>query len=64
MPEPKKRHSKGRQQRRRSHHALKVPQLAKCINCSASVMPHKVCAVCGHYKGKKILDSAQPAIIQ
>jgi large subunit ribosomal protein L32 len=56
MPEPKKRHSRGRKLRRRSHHALKITQLAKCTNCNAAVMPHKVCMNCGFYKGKKILD--------
>ncbi len=56
MPEPKKRHSKGRRNRRRSHHALERIYLAKCINCSSPVKPHAVCPVCGYYRGKKIID--------
>ena len=56
MPEPKKRHSKGRRNRRRSHLALERIFLAKCINCSSPVKPHAICSVCGHYRGKKLID--------
>ncbi|GAB4147471.1 MAG: 50S ribosomal protein L32 [Patescibacteria group bacterium] len=63
MPEPKKRHSKGRKNRRRSHLSLSTIQLAKCINCTAAVKPHAVCPVCGFYKGKKILEKPQRAIV-
>lgn len=57
MPVPKKRLTKRRQGNRRSqgHGKLTPVVMATCSNCGAKVMPHRVCHVCGHYKGKKIL---------
>ena len=58
MPVPKKRLTKRRQGNRRSqgHGKIEVKEMAKCINCSYHVMPHRVCPNCGFYKGKKILE--------
>ncbi len=53
MPhEPKKRHSRARQGKRR--HAIKfVPvQSVSCANCGISIVPHSICSSCGHYKGQ------------
>lgn len=41
---------------RRSHHALKSVNFAKCENCQAAKKKHIVCPACGFYRGKKILD--------
>lgn len=56
MGVPKKRTSKMRRDMRRSaNNKLKSPvQLNACTNCGASVQPHRVCAACGHYRGKKV----------
>ncbi len=50
------RHTKSHTANRRSHHALKAANFAKCENCSAPKRRHAVCAACGFYKGKKVLD--------
>ena len=50
------RHTKGKRNRVRSHHALKVRVLAKCGHCGTSVYPHTVCANCGYYKGRMVID--------
>lgn len=34
---------------RRSHHALKAPNLTECENCGERIMPHRVCPKCGYY---------------
>lgn len=49
---PVKHHTKSKVGRRRSHLALKPSQIAVCTNCKAPVRPHRICAVCGNYKGK------------
>ena len=57
MGVPRKKLTKRRQGNRRAsgHGKIELKQLAKCSNCSAKVMPHVVCNVCGFYRGKKIL---------
>ena len=41
---------------RRSHHALVSTSFTKCENCKALKKRHTVCADCGFYRGKKVLD--------
>lgn len=41
--------------KRRSHHALKAVGTVKC-ECGALRLPHTVCASCGKYNGRVIID--------
>ena len=50
------RSTKSHTKNRRSHHALKNSIFAKCDNCGVLKKGHTVCAACGFYRGKKILD--------
>lgn len=50
------RHTKSHTGNRRSHHAIKVGAFAKCSKCKAESLPHIMCANCGFYKGKEIVD--------
>jgi large subunit ribosomal protein L32 len=56
MANPKRRHSKSRTGKRRSHDFLTVPSLSICSNCGSSVLPHRVCANCGYYKGRQVIE--------
>ncbi|OHA49609.1 MAG: hypothetical protein A3B75_00145 [Candidatus Terrybacteria bacterium RIFCSPHIGHO2_02_FULL_43_14] len=56
MPVPKQRHTKGRRNRRRSHHALSVPTLAQCSHCGKMVLPHRVCMNCGYYGSREVFN--------
>lgn len=56
MANPKRRHSKSRRGKRRSHDFLVAPNLSVCTNCASPVMPHRVCPNCGHYKGRRIIE--------
>lgn len=51
-----KRHTKGKRNRRRSHLALKKTFLVICPKCNKEVLPHRVCAHCGFYNGKEVID--------
>jgi large subunit ribosomal protein L32 len=53
---PKSRISKGRRNRRRAHHALKLRTLIVCPNCQQKRLPHRVCMACGHYRGVQVLS--------
>lgn len=50
------RHTKGKRNRVRSHHALKPARLAKCSHCQQPIRPHLVCKNCGYYKNKQVID--------
>lgn len=56
MPNPKRRHSRARRDKRRSHDRLARPILSKCPNCDEAKLPHRVCPHCGHYKGREVID--------
>lgn len=52
MALPKRKHSKARTARGRSHHALKTVNTIKCGSCGAEKLPHRACGECGKYKTK------------
>ena len=56
MPNPKSRHSKSRRGKRRSHDFLTSRNLSTCTNCGSPVLPHRVCAKCGYYKGRQVIE--------
>ncbi len=53
MPNPKRRHSRARRDRRRTHDSLDVMSASTCPNCGTSKLPHRVCPSCGFYRGKQ-----------
>lgn len=56
MPqEPKKRHSRQRQGKRRAHISLKAKKGTLCSNCGKLILPHAVCKYCGYYRGKEVV---------
>ncbi|MBU2264788.1 50S ribosomal protein L32 [Patescibacteria group bacterium] len=56
MPVPRQRHTKSKRNRQRSHQALKILGLTKCLKCGQPILPHQVCKNCGTYKGREVLD--------
>jgi len=58
MPqEPKKRHSRARQGKRRASIHLTLAKTVPCSNCTALIMSHTVCKNCGYYKGRVVIDT-------
>jgi large subunit ribosomal protein L32 len=53
---PKKRHSKARGRRRRTHWKLTAGNLIPCPQCKQPKIPHQVCKVCGTYNGKQVIE--------
>lgn len=56
MSVPKKRLSKTRTRKRRSHHGVDAVQTQTCEKCQNPVQPHMACPSCGHYKGRDVLQ--------
>lgn len=52
MPNPKRRHSKTRTAKRRTHDALTPLTLGECPQCHELKRPHQICPSCGYYKGR------------
>lgn len=54
MPNPKRRHSKSRTSKRRTHDALTKVSAGVCSQCQEPKLPHQVCANCGYYNGRQV----------
>ena len=55
MPVPKKKMSRSRRDKRRTHDAIKLPSLSICPSCNEPKLPHHVCLKCGMYKGVEVI---------
>jgi large subunit ribosomal protein L32 len=56
MAHPKRKHSHSRTRKKRTHQKLEVPVLNTCPQCKSKKPAFKICPVCGHYKGEKVLE--------
>ncbi|MGC9319391.1 MAG: 50S ribosomal protein L32 [Armatimonadota bacterium] len=54
MALPKRRHSKSRTRKKRTHQKVAVPAIAQCPQCGAPKLAHNACGRCGHYRGRKV----------
>ena len=41
---------------RRSHHAMKAPNLTECPSCGEKTVQHRVCPKCGYYNTRTVLN--------
>ena len=56
MAHPKRRQSKARTRKRRTHYKLDAPNVIACSNCGSPTLFHRVCNNCGHYRGKVAIE--------
>ncbi len=56
VPQPKRKLSKGRRDRRRAHDAIEAANLVQCSNCGEMRLAHTVCPSCGHYHGREVIE--------
>lgn len=56
VPLPKRKISKSRRDRRRSHDALRALNLVQCTQCGEMRLPHTVCPNCGFYQGREVVE--------
>ena len=56
MAVPKRRKSSSRRDMRRAQHdKVQAPNIIPCPNCSAPMVPHRVCPACGQYRGQQVV---------
>lgn len=56
MAVPKKRTSKQRKRKRRTHFKAEAVAVHTCQKCGDTKIPHRVCPSCGYYKGEPVLE--------
>ena len=54
---PKRRISRTRRDKRRTHWKISPSARSTCSNCGAPARPHRVCSSCGFYRGRQYLES-------
>jgi large subunit ribosomal protein L32 len=42
-----------------SHDALPQIPRSRCPQCGATKAPHRVCASCGHYRGREVVRTEE-----
>ncbi|MCJ7539785.1 MAG: 50S ribosomal protein L32 [Desulfobacterales bacterium] len=56
MAVPKRKTSKSKRNKRRTHQKTAAPNLTSCPQCGDSRLPHHACPGCGTYKGRTVID--------
>jgi large subunit ribosomal protein L32 len=56
MAVPKRRQSKQRQRKRRTHYKAEAPSVRACPRCGDPKVPHRVCPNCGYYRSVQRLE--------
>ncbi len=60
MAVPKHKVSKQRRNKRfANNYKVAAPTLVECPQCHELKAPHKVCAKCGYYDGKLVVDKTE-----
>ena len=56
MAVPKQKQSRARTNKRRSQHKISAPSVNACPTSHSPRRPHRVCPVCGSYKGREVVS--------
>jgi len=56
MAHPKRKQSRARGRKRRTHQKVSVPLLVECNNCRRKKPAHMVCPFCGYYKNREVKE--------
>ena len=59
MAVPKRKTSKARKRKRRTHYLAVAANLDRCPHCGAARMSHRVCKECGHYGTDQVMQTSE-----
>ncbi len=59
MALPKRKTSKSRRDKRRTHQKVSAPAVSTCPECGEAVKPHHACPSCGSYRGRTVIESKE-----
>jgi len=54
MAHPKRKISKTRRDKRRTHYKATAPSLSSCSNCGDLKLSHRACPSCGYYASRSM----------
>ncbi len=57
MAVPKRKTSKSKRDMRRTHKKTAAIGITTCNQCGEPKLPHRLCASCGTYKGRELIDT-------
>ena len=55
MALPKRKHSKARRDKSRTHWKLASQSLTACPQCAKPILPHRACSGCGYYRSRQVV---------
>lgn len=64
MAVPKRKTSRSKSRKRRTHYKMAKPGLSLCSNCGELRPPHRACPSCGFYKGRILFKHAEEAVAE
>lgn len=59
MALPKRKTSRSKSRKRRTHYKIAKPGQSLCSNCGELRPPHRACPSCGFYKGRILFKHAE-----
>jgi large subunit ribosomal protein L32 len=59
MAVPKRKTSKSKRDKRRTHKKIAAASVGRCPECGEAVQPHHACPSCGTYKGRNVIDTEE-----
>ena len=59
MPVPKRKTSKSKRDKRRTHQKTTGPNVSTCSQCGEAKLPHHACPSCGTYKGRSVIQGKE-----
>jgi large subunit ribosomal protein L32 len=59
MAVPKRKKSKSKRDKRRTHQKVVAPNLSICPQCGEARLPHHACPSCGTYKGRVVTKTEE-----
>lgn len=57
MAVPKRKTSKSKRDKRRTHKKTTGPALTTCAQCGETKPPHHACTSCGTYRGRSVIHT-------
>ena len=59
MAHPKRKISKTRRDKRRTHYKAVAPSFGTCPQCSEPKLSHTACKSCGYYNGRRVIEPVE-----
>jgi large subunit ribosomal protein L32 len=56
MATPKRKKGRAPTRQRAAHWKAQAPTFAECPQCHQPKLPHRVCANCGYYAGREVIE--------